>query len=173
MRKKIQAAIAALIVALTVSCSSRPNEQVFSMGDRAQVGALVYSVLETQWAERLGEAPGVQLPSNRFLLVRVSVTNGGNRTLYVPQATLVAADGRTYGELTEVQGVPDWWGVLRKLGPAETGTHWIVFDAPRADYRLRVYDEEDVEADSRRTALIELPVRFATNPIGVPKDILK
>lgn len=174
MRGRIMAAFAALaLLWAALSCSSRPKEPVFGMGDRTQVGGFVYTVLEAQWADRLGEGPAAQLPSNRFLLVRVSVTNARNRALYVPQLVLVGSNGQEYEELTEVQGVPDWWGVLRKLNPAETGTHWVVFDAPRADYRLRVLDEEDVDSGTRRSALIEIPIRFAANPGAGFRDALK
>ncbi|MCL6547180.1 MAG: DUF4352 domain-containing protein [Bryobacteraceae bacterium] len=155
-----------------LSCSSRPPEQVFGMGDRAQVGRFVFTVLEAQWSDRLGEGATARLPSDRFLLLRLSVTNGSNRIFYMPQLTLTAAGGREYEELTEVEGLPDWWGVLRRVNPSETETHWIVFDVPRADYRLRVMDDEIDPAD-RKTALIDIPIRLATNPQGVSPTVLK
>ncbi len=82
-------------------------------------------------------------------------------------ATLVAAGGRTYPELTDGAGVEDWLGVFRKLKPAETVYGWILFDAPRADYHLRVTDDA-FDPEDARIALIQVPVRLESGSEYLP-----
>jgi len=156
-----------LAALLTMSCGGKKVITVHGMGERVELGRIIYSVLEAEWRDRLGEGATARLPSHQYLLIRVSVTNGSTRDFYVPQLTLVSPGGQEYQELSEFQAeeVPDWFGVLRKLTPAETEARWIVFDAPRGDYRLRVADDELDPAEAK-TALIEIPVRLVSVPTG-------
>ena len=138
-------------------------------GERAEVGSLVYSVLESRWATQLGEGSGSRAPRDRFLLLRLSVTNGSSHEVSVPLTSLEAAGGNSFGELTEVEGVPEWLGVLRKLQPVETAFGWVVFDVPQGDYKLRVADDALI-AEEARTALIEVPLRLGRTTDFLPTD---
>jgi len=149
-----------LLCAVAAGCSRRATTPVHQMGERAEVGPYVYSVLEAQWAEKLGDEPTPRLPSQRFLLIRVSVTNGTPNDFSAPQMTLISQSNAEYVELGDGNGVPDWFGIFRRVGPSETVTRWILFDAPYSDYRLRVGDDAFDPADMK-TALIEVPTRLA------------
>ena len=52
--------------------------------------------------------------------------------------------------------------------PLETKTRWVLFDVPRADYRLRVADDAFDPADAK-TALIEVPIRLAAGSDFLPR----
>lgn len=138
------------------------------MGERAEAGKIVYSVLEATWKKQLGEAEHPRLPQKEFLLVRLSVTNGGPAEASIPAATLVAPSGAEYPELTDVAGVDDWMGVLRPLKPNETQFGWIVFDAPRGDYQLRVTDDAFDPADAI-VALIQIPLKMESKTDALPE----
>ncbi len=125
------------------------------MGDRVEVGPLVYIVQDAEWRDFLGEGPQTRTPVHRFLLVRLTVTNSGIREADVPPLSLVTSDGRSYAELNQGDGVPDWLGYLRTLRPAATEHGRVVFDAPAGAYRLRV--AATGENDEETFALIDLP----------------
>lgn len=156
--------LAALLVCGCARQSSRTS-RVFALGERVEVGPLVYIVQDTEWREQLGEAATARTPQHRFLLVRLSVTNSGIREADIPPLTLVASDGRTYNELSRGDGVPEWLGYLRTLRPAATEHGRVVFDAPTGAYRLRVaaLGEDDEEAH----ALVDLPYQ-ATPGLQIP-----
>jgi hypothetical protein len=136
-------------------CGSRtPEIRTFSLGERAQVGPLIYNAFDTQWLVSLGEGPSARVPQNRFLLVKMTVVNGGTADASIPSVSLVDDSGQTYSELSSGDGIPNWMGVLRKLHPAETGQGNIAFDVPPKHYKLRVADEAD------QYALVDIPLRF-------------
>jgi hypothetical protein len=156
--------VSRLIVAagctLLAGCGGKPVTPVFQMGERAEIGQFVYSVLEARWVQQLGSGPSPRLPRASFLLLRVSGTNSSTRNFTVPQLVLVASTKEEHPELTDGEGVADWIGLLRGVEPLETKTRWVLFDVPRADYRLRVADDAFDPADAK-TALIEVPIRLA------------
>ena len=133
--------------------------RIYAMGERAEVGPLVYNVLEVTWRTQLGEGAQLRVPQNRFLLVRLSITNGSPETVSAPHTVLVSPSGTEYPELTEAEGMDDWLGLLRRLKSAETVLGWVLFDAPRGDYQLRVSDDAFDPADAR-LALIQVPLRL-------------
>ncbi len=128
------------------------------MGDKVQLGPLVYHVTEADWKTQLGEFPSVRMPERRFLLIRISVTNGGGATVTIPQAELENASGETFQELTDGAGVPEWIGLLRSLKPAATDQGVIAFDVPANEYRLRLTDGADVE--HARVVYVKVPLSF-------------
>ncbi len=152
------AAVSLFCLALT-GCSTAPGVKIVSMGSRAEAGLIVYTVLEAQWKSQLGGTESARIPSKRFLLLRLSITNGSSQEVSVPLTTLIAPGGDTHAELTDGRNVPDWLGTLRKLAPVETVFGWVAFDVPRSDYRLRVSDDAFDPADARIT-LIEIPLRY-------------
>lgn len=162
----IRRLVVAACFTLLAGCGRKPATPVVRMGERAEIGSFVYSVLEARWARQLGEGPSPRLPRSSFLLLRVSATNGSPRNFSIPQLTLVASSGEEYQELSEGEGVTDWIGLMRDVEPLETKTRWVLFDVPRADYRLRVADDAFDPADAK-TALIEVPVRLiaASDPM--------
>lgn len=148
-----------LLAALALSgCSSEPKKvvKVFPAGEKAQVGALVYSVVDSQVLPRLGDDPATaRTPTNRFLLVRVAVSNAGNTESPIPAMTLIDDSGQSYTELADVQGVTQWLGVIRKVGVGETEQGSVVFDAPARHYKLKVTADLDPEEVS-----IDIPLTF-------------
>ncbi len=161
-------ALALLPVMALLSCApAKQPPRLYAMGERAEAGKISYSVLEATWKKQLGEPEHARLPQKEFLLLRISITNGGAAEASIPAATLVAPAGAEYPELTDVVGVDDWLGVLRRLKPNETQFGWIVFDAPRGDYQLRVADDAFDPADTI-TALIQIPVKMESKPDALP-----
>ncbi|HSW50980.1 MAG TPA: DUF4352 domain-containing protein [Bryobacteraceae bacterium] len=152
------------VVALSCLClaACTPERTVirsYTIGERADAGLIIYTALEAVWRPQLGESAAPRLPQDRFLLVRLRITNSSPHETSVPVTTLVSSSGREYQELSDGEGVEDWLGVLRHLKPNETMFGWVVFDAPRGDYQLRVSDDAFDPADAR-LALIQLPLRL-------------
>jgi hypothetical protein len=171
-KKVLIVALLALAGALlNLSCSSqRPgaDTRAYRMGEPVAVGALVYNISDTEWLDQLGSGPSARIPQNRFLLIRLTVTNGGASNSAIPEMTLVDPRGQTYHELTEGQEVDEWLGYLRTVSPAQTERGRVLFDVPTGAYRLRVTN--DAEPGSERAALIELPLQITpvlpTPPAG-------
>ena len=161
--------LAGLSLFLSGCSSTGSATRIYQMGERAEVGSLVYSVLECRWATQFGEGAGSRTPRDRFLLLRLSVTNSSSREVSVPLTAVETAGGSSFDELTQVEGVPEWLGVLRKLKPVETVFGWVVFDVPQGDYKLRVADDALI-AEEARTALIEVPLRFGRTTDFLPTD---
>ncbi|MGB9605844.1 MAG: DUF4352 domain-containing protein [Bryobacteraceae bacterium] len=150
---------------LPAGCSHRsaaPTARVFNLGERVEVGPLVYVAEDLAWHDRLGEGPNARLPQHRFLLVRLTITNSGIREADIPPFVLVASDGRLYPELDRGDGVPEWLGYLRTVQPAATEHGRVAFDVPGGAYRLRVAAVMD--DDTEREAFIELPFHTAPSP---------
>lgn len=131
------------------------------MGDRVELGRLVYNVFDTQWLTHLGEMPGGRVPDKRFLLVRLSIVNSGGQVATVPTFELTDDRGATHTELSDGSSVPGWMGFLREIRPADSLQGNIIFDVDPAHYRLRVGDET-----GERLALVNLPLKFeADSPV--------
>src|ERR1700761_8218385 len=99
------------------ACSSGPSRNppiTVSAGDKATVGPLTYSVIDTQIFTQLGDnADSARIPQNRFYVVRVSVSNSSASDAPVPGLTLVDDSGTAYPEAADGSNVPDWLGVVR------------------------------------------------------------
>src|SRR4051812_42859426 len=125
--------ISLLLLCLTIfpACTkSKPRVLSYMMGERVENGPFTYTVVEASWASQLGEGFNIRVPQNRFLILSVSVTNGGGSEASVPLLSLEASNGQLYQELLDGNGVSDWMGALRSLKPASTMTGRIIFDAP-------------------------------------------
>jgi len=148
-------------VLLLSGCSSmtRDRPKLYQMGDRAEAGLLIYTVLEAEWPTQLGEGIQARIPKHRFLVLRLSVTNSGTEEVLVPAMQMIGPNNDSHPELMSGEGVPDWLGVVRRVEPAETMHGRVLFDLPRGDYRLRVTDE-DLDPAQAKVALIEVPLRF-------------
>ena len=159
---------ASILLLATSACTQEaPATRLYAMGERAEAGPLVYNVLEATWKGQLGEGAHLRVPLNRFLLLRLSITNGSPNQLSAPPTTLVSTSGVEYAELTDGEGVDDWLGVLRRLNSTETVFGWVLFDTPRGDYQLRVSDDAFDPADAR-LALIQIPLRLESQSEFLP-----
>ena len=165
----VRGLVAAVCLTCVFGCRPKPAVPVFQMGERAEVDTFVYSVLESRWVRQLGGGPSSRLAHAGFLLLRVSATNGSSRSFTIPQLTLLGPAGEEYPELSDGTGVADWIGLLRNVAPLETQTKWVLFDVPRADYRLRVADDAFDPADAK-IALIEVPIRLAAVSDSLPES---
>jgi hypothetical protein len=131
----------------------------FNMGERAQVGPLIYTIFDTQWAISLGEGTSQRIPGNRFLMINLSVVNsGGSANSSVPTFTLIEDSGQTYQELDNGEGIRDWMGFVRRVRPAESLQGIVAFDVPQKRFKLRVADENE------RYAYINIPLTLGDAP---------
>jgi hypothetical protein len=139
------------------------------MGEPVQVGPLIYTVLDAEWHDQLGEPPSVRTPQRRFFAIRLSVTNSGVASSGIPALRLVDSHGTAYEELSEGEGVQEWLGFLREVKPAETERGRILFDVPTGSYKLRLVN--DAEPDLEKVALVEIPLQLGPNvpqPAALP-----
>ncbi len=126
------------------------------MGEKVQVGHLIYTVFETRWLMQLGQGSGARIPQNRFFLVRMSAGNSGGNQTIIPNFTVQDDNGNTYREVSNGDQVPQWMGYLVAVKPAEAAQGNVVFDVPPRHYRIRVTDE-----NGERAALIDIPLSFS------------
>jgi Domain of unknown function (DUF4352) len=150
--------LASLATALILSsCAQRtPPPRTYPLGEKVSLGHLIYSAYETQWLTQLGTGPDARVPQNRFLLVRMAVTNSGGETIASPNLSIVDDNGNSFEELSDGQGVPQWIGYIRQINQADTTQGNLLFDVPPRHYKLRITDEE-----GQRTAMIDLPLEFS------------
>ena len=162
MTKLAYAGLALALVALAGGCSSgetsRHDPKIYRMGESVGTGPLVYTVLDTEWLDQIGDPASPRLPRNRFLSVLLTVTNSGPATSGVPQLTLADSHGTSFAELTDASGLAEWLGFLRSVRPAETLHGRILFDVPTGPYRLQVIDDADPE--NQASATIEMPLEL-------------
>lgn len=157
--------VCALLMVIGCSTTATTEARTYAMGDRAEVGPLIYTVFDTQWMPALKSGDKDRVPANRFFLVRLSVLNGGSADTTVPPVSLVDDTGQTYPELSDGDGVPEWLGYLRKIKPVDTERGNVVFDVAPKHYRLRVSDDSEQHA-----AFVDLPLNFTgTAAVPLPK----
>jgi len=162
----------ALLFLLLGGChEQRQVSREYSMGERVAVGSMTYSVVESTWRTQLGDSFKVRTPEQRFLLIKLSVTNGTSKDVSLPLLTLEGTNGQTYREIADGNGVDNWFGLLRTISPGQTQQGNILFDVPLTSYKLRVPDINDTGFDAYSS--IQIPLRMdAEVPIQTP-DALK
>jgi hypothetical protein len=133
----------------------------FQMGDKAPNPPLTYTVVETSWASQLGEGFKLRSPQNRFLVVTLSVTNGGGMDVTLPLFSIEDSGGRSFLETESGEGIDNWFGFLRSLTPAQTQQGKLVFDVPLASYKLKLPNGGD--PGEEKWVNIALPLRMDTN----------
>ena len=140
-------------------CTGRQNSLRldYEMGERVTVGPLTYNVVESSWRSQLGNEFKLRTPEQRFLMITISVTNGGGHEISVPLLTLENGNGQTYLESDNGEGVDSWFGILRTLAPAQTQQGRILFDVPLSSYGLRLSDGGS--AGTEKYAWIQIPLR--------------
>ncbi|MDX2179369.1 MAG: DUF4352 domain-containing protein [Bryobacteraceae bacterium] len=160
-------ALAAAI--LLGGCGSKQQGRLsFRMGERMQVGPLIYNVLEARWTAQLGGTFDARIPENRFLLLRLTVTNSGGKEAGMPLLSLEDGKGNSFQELQDGRGVEGWFGLLRSLRPAQTDEGWIVFDVPTNSYQLRI---SDTVGDTEQSVLIDIPLNLDSLNESVPTTL--
>ena len=146
---------------------TQQNRSDFSMGERVRVGEITYSVVETTWKTQLGESFKIRTPEQRFLLIRISVTNGSGKDVSIPLLTLEGPNGQTYRELAAGDGVDNWFGVLRTISPGQTQQGNVLFDVPLTAYKLRMPDLR--ESGFEGYSSVQIPLRMDSDlPIQSP-----
>ncbi len=150
------------------SCGAKgPEKQhAFQMGEKMQVGPFIYNVLETKWVPQLGDMFTQRVPAQRFLLVRLTVTNAGGKEEAIPLLKVENRQGQDFQEDQNGQGVDGWLGILRNLAPAATEEGWILFDVPPNSYSLRCSGGGDIE--NEQSLLIELPFNMDSMHDAMP-----
>ena len=139
----------------------------FSMGERVPVGQMTYVIVESTWRNQLGESFQVRSPEQRFLLLKISATNGTGKEVSIPLLTLEGNNGQTYRELADGKKVDNWFGLLRTLSPGETQQGNILFDVPLTSYKLRLPDVSDPGLE--RYVSVQIPLRLDSDlPIQSP-----
>jgi hypothetical protein len=155
--RPVAAATLLLVVVLLSGCSKGKDPSLigtFHMGEKVQAGQLVYDVLEADWRPALAE--NGRLPKNRFLFLKVSISNVGAQPVAAPGLTLVGPNDTTYPEVTEnMDAVQGWLGLFRNIQPGKTETGYVVFDAPVGGYKAAVSDGGDIE--NEKHAHIQIP----------------
>jgi hypothetical protein len=114
----------------------------------------------------LGEGFQIRSPKNRFLLLTISVTNGGGADISVPMLSLEGPNGEKYQELSDGASVPNWLGVLRTVRPAETLQGRIVFDVPLSTFRLGLPDTG--ESGYEKFAWVNIPMSLGDSTVQTP-----
>lgn len=133
------------------------------MGEKAQIGPVIYNVFDSRWLTQLGTGPQARVPNNRFLVIRLSAVNSGAGEAAVPSMMLVDDNGTTYTELPNGDQVPHWLGTLRRIQPAQTEEGEILFDVAPRHYKLRITDEAE-----QKVGLVDIPLSFGSEIPAVP-----
>jgi Domain of unknown function (DUF4352) len=143
---------------LLSSCGSTnvQSKSEYQMGEKIVVGPLTYNVIETTWRSQLGDEFKVRIPEQRFLVITISVTNGGGHEVSVPLLMLENQNGDSFRELENGEGVDGWFGFLRTIGPAQTQQGRIIFDVPLSSYKLRLTDGGDPATEKYAWVKIDL-----------------
>lgn len=145
-----------------------------AMGEKVGIGPLTYTVIEANWLSQLGEGFKIRSSQQRFLAIKLSVTNGGGSDVPVPLLTLENSDGKSFVESDNGDGVDNWLGLLRNVSPAQTMEGKILFDVPLGSYRLRLTD--GAGAGAEKYSWVSIPLRMDVDT-GVqtpaPGDISK
>lgn len=162
--------LAAAILCAIFGAGCRPTKAPmgaeYHIGDPAPAGPLTFNVIETRWASQLESFPTPRIPDHRFLLVRVTITNGGGAEAGVPFLKLVNANGDMFGESENGAGVDRWLGLIRRINPAQTEDGWVLFDVPTNSYKLRV---SDGAPENEHIALIGIPLSVDSDPQLEPR----
>lgn len=165
-RRSFVALVAASALSAFACQGKRPGAgaMTYRMGERATVGRLVYIVTEAEWHTALGDPnSGGRVPENRFLLMRLTITNSGGETLHVPLLSLYTADGRSTLESDNGEQVSGWLGLLRQIKPAETLQGAILFDVKPAAYKLQITNTAD--AENEIVAYVDIPLDLREDPV--------
>ena len=96
-RHPYQRSVGPLALMLLLSAcgeSTSTDSFVYKMGEKVNVGPMVYTVLEAEWKSELSGGAGSlpQTPKHRFLIVKIGMTNGGGAQAAIPLLTVENAN---------------------------------------------------------------------------------
>jgi len=134
--------------------------KTFKMGERAVVGLLTYNVLEASYVSQLGDAGQSKIPQDRYLVIRLAITNGGPKEMELPLFRLADASGTEFGEVQDAIFLKGWLGIVRKIGPTQTEEGRILFDVKPKVYKLIVTDGG--ETGKEQMGFVDIPIDFDT-----------
>src|SRR5258706_15122819 len=156
------------LIPVTIGCENHgPARLEYQMGERAPNGPLTYNVIESRSVSQLGDLVKLRVPQQRFLVISISITNGGGHEISVPLLSVEGANGQLYRESENGEGVGNWLGILRSLAPAQTAQGNVLFDAPLGSYRLRLPD--GAETGSEKYIWVQIPLRVDSDaPVEAP-----
>jgi hypothetical protein len=137
--------------------------RTYNMGEKIELGHVIYQVFETQWLTHIGDGPEGRIPQNRFFLIRLMATNSGGADVVVNNVSIEDDNGTSYKELSDGAGVPQWAGYLRSVKPADSVQGNVLFDAPPRHYKLRITDET-----GDKPALVDIPLTFGSETPDIP-----
>jgi len=144
---------------------------VRQMGERVQVGPLIYTILETDWLNELPGEASPRIPQHKFLTIRATVTNSGSREINMPLLHLVDDANNQVLEIDDGKGVEEWFGIYRVIKPADTLPGRLVFDVKPGNYKLLLSDGGDLEKEI--TALVSIPLRLREQETFEPGVVKK
>ena len=151
-----------LALVCATGCQKAPTGQTnFQAGEVAAAGPLIYNVVQTTWRTEYGELLTKRIPQNRFLQITLSVTNKGTQSVSLPFFNLEGDNQASYKEVENGNGVGNWFGVIREIGPGDTRQGNLVFDVPLKSYRLRLTDGGD--PSSEKYVWVEIPLNLDTD----------
>jgi hypothetical protein len=109
------------------------------VGQTVSVGNMSYTVNEAWWSDKLSNNPLLnKKPDARFLFIRLSVSNDGNKPKDIPSFKLIDSRGREHGTSNKAWRVEDGLG-SDSLNPGVTKSGFIVFDVDEIeDYKLKI-----------------------------------
>jgi hypothetical protein len=164
--RRISIVIISQIVLFGCAGTAKKEVKTYAAGEKAPVGKLLYSVIDSQIATKLGDDPiNPRTPQNRFVMIQVAVFNSGSQDEPIPAMSLVDDSGTAYNELADGTGVPKWMGVVRRVSGNQTEQGIVLFDAPAKHYRLRLTEEPDDDIG------IDVPLDFAHEQTGLPTQL--
>lgn len=153
-----------IMVTVMAGCSSEgvgskaASGKTYLMGAPAVAGPLTYTVMHSSWADNIDTADGVATAKQSFLVLELSITNGGPEDAAVPLLFVVDEKGKETMEEQKMNGSQSWMGLMRVIKPLETLPGKIVFDVPMANYKLKVTSGGDPEKEVE--AFVEVPLRL-------------
>ncbi len=154
------------VLAFELACTKPSPVNVFRLGEKVQVGTLIYTVLEAKWLPQIGDGPTARVPQRRFLIVHLSVTNSGGQELSLPALTVADQTGQSFDESMDGHEIPYWLGILRKMKPADTLDGTVVFDVDPKSYKLKLDD-----GSGPTNSMVELPLQFEAGRTVMPSPI--
>jgi hypothetical protein len=163
---RLQKLLIPMLLLLAGCQQQQRTRELYEMGERVETGPFTYMVVESAWRNNLGEGFQTRAPKNRFLMLTVSLTNGGGSETSVPMLSIEGANGDLHQELSDGTGVANWLGILRTVKPAETLLGRIVFDVPLGAYRLRLPDGG--ETGYERYSWVNVPLSLDAGQVQAP-----
>jgi len=160
--------LVALLFSLTACGGATRSTRIdYQMGERVPLEPFTYNVIEATWRSQLGTTFNLRLPQSRFLIVNISITNGGGKEMSIPTFQLEKPNGDLVPEEMKGEGVDQWLGLIRTIGPAQTLQGRIVFDCPLSSYKIRMTDGG--EPGTEKIGFVEIPLRLdPESPVSAP-----